>query len=327
MWPFPARIVDDETVAWQLGVFEWFIRNLVDGHTMADSTLVVPGRGHFVADGERGHALAQRMFDQIRSYARVDCAIDLVQQPPRRGSIVNDRVALLHDKPEPLGTCRMLPTGVFEISYDADLLKDHENLISTLVHELAHVLVPPSSELPVGEDEYEFLIDLCTAFLGFGVFLSNTSAERISDGAWSWWRGGGYLPVNDRVMATALFVALKDGFDDRVTALTYLRPELRGTFKKAMRQLARFKSEIARLRALDRECADAHEKSEQLEKEGTARPAVTFEPLSLSMALNIQMQPVQTGVVIDVGPAQPVSSLSGFLKMDSEQSANPAEAR
>lgn len=326
MWPFPARVIDDETVAWQLGVFEWFIRTLCDGHTMGDTALVVPGRGHFLADDERGHALAERIFDQVRCYAGVGrgCRIDLVQQPPRRGSIVNERVALVHDKPEPLGTCRALGPGWFEISYDADLIKDRESLISTFAHELAHVLVPPGTELPVEEDEYEFLIDLCTAFLGFGVFLSNTSPERMTDGAWIWWRGGGYLPVNDRIMATALFVVLKDGLGDRAMALAHLRPELRGTFKEALRQLGRFKGEIARLRRLDHECADAYENGEQQERAEAAAPEQIVAPpppMSLSTVVNIEMSAQPPRLILEFERPRLILSLSGAARA----TANPAE--
>lgn len=326
MWPFPTRIIDDETVTWQLGVFEWFIRNLADGYSMGDTTLVVAGRGHFIADDERGHALAGRIFDQIRRYIRVgrECRIDLVQQPPRRGSIVNERVALVHDKPEPLGTCRMLASGAFEISYDADLLKDQEDLISTFVHELAHVLVPPGTELPVEMDEYEFVIDLCTAFLGFGVFLSNTSPERIANADWSWWRGGGYLPVNDRVMATALFVVLKDGIGDRSTALAYLRPELRGTFKKALRQLGRFKAEIARLRALDREYADAYEAAASRNGQGKQvepEPAAVFSPISVGTTISVQLPPAAPRVTIETGVPRRQSSVTDVAEIDVGQLA------
>lgn len=324
MWPFPARVIDDETVAWQLRVFEWFIHALCDGQTMGDRTLVVPGRGHFLADEERGHALAERIFDQVRYYAGVggDYRIDLVQQPPRRGAIVNERIALVHHKPEPLGTCRVLAPGRFEVSYDADLLKDRESLISTFAHELAHVLVPPGAELPVEQDEYEFLIDLCTAFLGFGVFLSNTSPERMTDGAWSWWRGGGYLPVNDRIMATALFVVLKDGLDDRATALAYLRPELRGTFKKALRQLGRFKGEITRLRRLDRDCADAYENRERAGAAAMAAPVPV--PISIGTAISIQMQPAPPRPSLEIQIARPVLSLSSATTIPADGAESDA---
>lgn len=287
MWPFPTRIVDDDTVRWQLGVFEWFILNLSGDVPLPDVPSLVPGNGHFIADQERGHKLALRIFDQTRHYVRLgdDVTVALVAQPRRRESIVSERIALQHQKPEPLGTCRALGPGQFEISYDPELLKDHENLISTFAHELSHVLVPPGSDLPVAEDEYEFLIDLCVAFLGFGVFLSNTCAQRLTDGAWSWWRGGGYLPVNDRIMATALFVALKESEADRALVLEFLRPELRGTFKKGLRQLRRFEAELARLRALASEVVEAAKVQPQ--------PALQSLPWSMGMKLAFQAPPIQ----------------------------------
>jgi hypothetical protein len=259
MWPFATRIVDDEVVGWQLRAFEWLIRNVSDDtRPVVETRLVTPARGQFSSDGETGHALALKLFSQVRDYIQIDPNLDirLVMQPQRRRSIVNERTALVHDKPEPLGLCSANADGSWTISYDGDLLKDPENLISTFVHEIGHVLVPFADDLPVEEDEYEFLIDLCVAYLGFGVFLSNTRLERVSDGEWTWWRGGGYLPVNDRIMATALFVHIKDSAHDRESARSHLRPEWRKAFDKAFRQLARFESEIARLRRLDRDLAD-----------------------------------------------------------------------
>lgn len=287
MWPFPTKIVDDDTVRWQLGVFEWFIRNLSGDVPLSDVPSLVPGKGHFIADRERGHKLALRIFEQARHYVRLgdDVTVTLTAQPPRRESIVSERIALQHEKPEPLGTCRALGPGQFEISYDPELLKDHENLISTFAHELSHVLVPPGTDLPVAEDEYEFLIDLCVAFLGFGVFLSNTCAQRLTDGAWSWWRGGGYLPVNDRIMATALFVALKESEADRALVLEFLRPELRGTLKKGLRQLRRFEAELARLRALASEVVEAAKAQPQ--------PALPGLPWSMGTKLTFQAAPIQ----------------------------------
>lgn len=255
MWPFAARIVDDATVEWQLQAFEWLLTHLNDGLAIAGTTLVLPDKDHFASEGETGHALALRVFAQVKSYIRVDddIVIDLVQQPQRRSSIVNERVALEHDQPEPLGTCRVNEAGNWEISYDPDLLKDPENLIPTFAHEIGHVLIPLSDELPVEPQEYEFLIDLSVAFFGFGVFLSNTRADRMTDGSWSWWKGGGYLPINDRLMATALFISLKRDERDKTAAETFLRPQWRSTFRKALRQLERFRAEIDRLRSLDRE--------------------------------------------------------------------------
>ncbi|QCK86835.1 hypothetical protein E8L99_14265 [Phreatobacter aquaticus] len=254
MWPFPVRIIDDTTVEWQLQAFEWLINRLCDGAGIAGTSLVVPGRSHFIADGEQGHALALRLFEQVKAYVRVDdtTVIHLLQQPERRGSIVNERTALVHQAAEPLGTCLANDEGDWEISYDPALLSDREGLIATLAHEVAHVLVPMSDDLPVEPEEYEFLTDLCVAFLGFGVFLSNGRSERITDGEWSWWRGGGYLPINDCLMATALFIDIKGSPADRDTANSFLQPAWRPAFGKAFKQLRRFDGEIARLRALDR---------------------------------------------------------------------------
>ena len=212
---------------------------------------MTPGLGHFVADGEKGHRFAQLIFDQARRHAGLDdAAIRLVAQRPRAQETIGDTVALITPKPLPLGTFSAHREAT-TITYDPALIDDPEMLIATFAHELAHVLTPPDSELPVEADEYELFTDLTSAFLGFGVFLSNTRLERYVDDGWIKWRGGGYLPVNDRIMATALFIVIKNNDQDRAIAQRYLRPHLRDTFRKAFKQLARFDPEIKRLRALD----------------------------------------------------------------------------
>lgn len=261
MWPFKPRVIDDDTVAWQLDVAEWFIRTIGPGQPISATTLVVPGRDHFVTDGEKGHAFAKRVFNQVRAYAGVDPAriISLVPQPARGADVLNDAPAvggamsgLVTEKALPLGTFSVNDDDFAEVSYDPVLVRDPENLISVFAHELVHYLAPPGIPLPVPEEEYELLTDACVAFLGFGVFLSNTRLERYLEDGWVKWRGGGYLPVNDRVFATALFLAIKNDDDDRRLARQFLRPYLRRTFDRAFAQLKRFQPDIDRLRALDR---------------------------------------------------------------------------
>lgn len=71
MWPFNVRIVDDDIVVWQLRCFEWLFTHIRDGTCLAATTLILPGRGHFLADGETGHALTLRICAQVRAYGRL----------------------------------------------------------------------------------------------------------------------------------------------------------------------------------------------------------------------------------------------------------------
>jgi hypothetical protein len=79
MWPFARkRIVDADTAAWHLENFTWLIEQF--GPDLFFRTkLVLPRPGYFVTDGEKGHALAERIFTQVKSYCDMDAwNVDLV---------------------------------------------------------------------------------------------------------------------------------------------------------------------------------------------------------------------------------------------------------
>jgi hypothetical protein len=68
MWPFARKlVVDDETAAWHVDNFAWLIRQFGGAAGLARSKLVLPMPGYFVAEGEKGHAFALRIFDQIKA--------------------------------------------------------------------------------------------------------------------------------------------------------------------------------------------------------------------------------------------------------------------
>ena len=66
MWPFARKlVVDDETAAWHVDNFAWLIRQFGGAAGLARSKRVLPMPGYFIAEGEKDHAFALRIFDQI----------------------------------------------------------------------------------------------------------------------------------------------------------------------------------------------------------------------------------------------------------------------
>ena len=63
MWPFKRRpLIDPETADWHLENFEGLVRCYAENESLADANLLLPKPGFFPNDGERGHALAERIF-------------------------------------------------------------------------------------------------------------------------------------------------------------------------------------------------------------------------------------------------------------------------
>jgi hypothetical protein len=86
-------------------------------------------------------------------------------------------------------------------------------------------------------DETEFLTDLTSVYLGFGVFLANVRFrfEALQSGTRHGWRIGhsGYLPEADLIFALALFLRANSLTPD--LALVCLKPHLATMLRRALR--------------------------------------------------------------------------------------------
>jgi hypothetical protein len=239
MWPFARKpIVDDDTAAWHRENFTWLVEQFGGGAAFAKLQLVLPKPGYFPTDGAQGHALAVRIFDQIKAYCGMaDWPVDLFADD--NPLAVRDRPSLVMVSPQrhAIGTFAVSGNRI-QISYVPDLLNYPERLIATLAHELAHYLLATAREPPpCADDEAEFLTDLAAIYLGFGVFLANArfTFETIKHGSLEGWRmsNAGYLPEADLVFALALFIETKAL--DPEPALACLKPHLAKLLRRALR--------------------------------------------------------------------------------------------
>jgi hypothetical protein len=252
MWPFARRpIVDDETAAWHIDNFAWLVRQFGGSAGLTQSKLVLPGPGFFVADGETGHALALRIFDQVKTHCGMsDWEVDLVADTNPLADQSTRSLAMVAPQKYALGTFGVAGNRIV-ISYVPSLLKRPEQLIATLAHELAHYLLATRREAPpCEEDEREFLTDLAAVYLGFGVFLANARFfhESYEHGPTHGWRMGhsGYLPEPDLIFALALFIQTKA--IDAGAALARLKPHLAAMLRRTLRDLGKRESMLVPIR-------------------------------------------------------------------------------
>jgi hypothetical protein len=255
MWPFKRKpFLDAETADWHIENFEWLVACFAQYKCLTQAQLVLPLPGYFPNDGETGHALAERIFLQVKSYALIDWPVKLVQDPanhkPSRSmfAVVEARSVL--------GTFQASTDNIPEISYAANLIDNPVSLVATFAHEVGHLIVHSAPSAPIcDDDELEFLTDLAAVYLGFGIFLANSSfsSEQWRDDAtgtqgWRTQRQG-YLPEADLVFATALFVMVK-GLDPS-EAKSCLKPHLAKCFDAALLDLKDRQTDINRIAALE----------------------------------------------------------------------------
>lgn len=250
MWPFKHRpLLDDEIARWHVDNFCWLLRNLTHTPIFRDSRLVLPAPGFFKIDDTTGHAMAEGVFREIKTYAGmtdwpVNLVTDVEVYEPKSSELIQATT-----RHTPLGLFMRDHDGGVHISYAPKLLKKPINLIATLAHELAHYLVHSIEDtLPCDPTEEEPLTDETACFMGFGVFLANSAFEfeqyRDNGAGTQGWRTqrSGYLPEADLVFDTALFITAK-GIDP-APAFKYLKPHLADHLKKALKDVEAYKDEL-----------------------------------------------------------------------------------
>ncbi|WP_298917972.1 hypothetical protein [uncultured Algimonas sp.] len=252
-------MVDPLVADWQFDGFAWLIDHFSTGPGLPGSELWRPVPEHFpAAPGD----LAAHLFEIVRrQYGFADhllfepVAVDVLPTEPLDGGgfIESDAEAACATY-QRLDRDGLPPREL--IYYDEAM--GATDLVATFAHELAHAAhqrAPEWAELNVpgsGLDLelYELFTDLTAVYFGYGLFLANTRHDVVV-GANGWAGadvfGAGYLPENDLVFATALFMSLK-GIPEGA-AVPHLKPRLRKTLNRAFRQLDRERDRIRRLRA------------------------------------------------------------------------------
>ncbi|MFL0357348.1 hypothetical protein ACI5KX_12820 [Erythrobacter sp. GH1-10] len=226
----PKPPIDREEFEWLLACFAWLRRILGDAHIKPE--FVLPGNPSLLAA-----RTGPDLFEAVRGLAGMEdwpCRLEKVE--------VDDPLADPQVRTEGGSACGTfsIENGEAVIRYSSQMLRDPDALTATFAHELCHYLLLQAGDPPGGPDLLEHATDCAAAYIGFGVFLANSSRtfEQWTDGEWAGWRSSanGYLSEQALVTATALFAALHGYETDGATHA--LKPYLRSDLKKAERAIA-----------------------------------------------------------------------------------------
>ncbi len=236
------HFLDAEDEAWHLESWSWMLRHFGGVARLKRAPIVQANREFFPPTEASGHERAKHIFACVKGLAGMnEWPCKLMAQPEASPLRVGETVAL---KPVsgglPLGTFGVEQGGVAVITYDPAKVREPAVLVATFAHELAHYrLATVRDELPGGHDMHEYLTDLMTVFLGFGLFGANGAfnfrqhGDAFSHG-WQWSRAG-YLRERDWAFALAVFVALRD--EPAAILRTLLKSHLYSDLKAAARYL------------------------------------------------------------------------------------------
>jgi len=143
---------------------------------LRDATVIEPTPAFFPDPWDGSPAAASRLFARVCGFMQIDSgSLDLSFWNEER-----ERPSPIANSAETRGASGYYSQkdGIEHVSVNAKELTDPESLVSTIAHELAHVILLGPSGMPHDEPHMEAITDLATIYLGLGIFTSNTLLRR-----------------------------------------------------------------------------------------------------------------------------------------------------
>jgi hypothetical protein len=217
----PKSFLDAPRREWQFAVFAWLLRNCGGFPKFLDTTLVLPIEEHFPDRGMSGHAAVAALFRRVRDHAGMadwPCTVEPESAEGRTMPATSDRIPVITYK---RGELAAMP------------------MVGAFAHELARLLVETFEEPPPGGAPlHEPAIDLAAVFMGFGVFMANSTFEATRYD----------LNEGEFVHALAVFCLLRRLPPESIAR--HLNPHLRKYLRLASRDLAQHEPDFHKLRSI-----------------------------------------------------------------------------
>jgi len=217
----PKSFLDAPRREWQFAVFAWLLRNCGGFPKFLDTTLVLPIEAHFPDRGLGGHAAVAALFRRVRDHAGMADWPCTVEPESAEGRALAAPSALMR-----------------VITYKRGELAAM-SMVGAFAHELARLLVETFDEPPPGGAPLrEPAIDFAAVFMGFGVFMANSTLEATRYD----------LNEGEFAHALAMFCVLRKIEPESIAV--HLNPHLRKYLRLASRDLTQYQPAFHKLRSV-----------------------------------------------------------------------------
>ena len=233
----PECPIEEESREWVERRSAWIVEQFGPEKVLR-CPVVLPTSEFFPQRYLEGPEDALDLFDRVRDYLGVaDGRAELYIVEGRAEKMTNHLVR--SDGPSALGTYQATDGGPAIICLSVDLLPYPTEVVSTVAHELCHVLLLGDGRVSAEEEDHEPLTDLLMVFTGFGVFGANTAVrehvEHVDLGS-SWSIAStGYLREPTWAFALALFAHMRG--EPAPAWRSALTPSVATAFRRSMRYL------------------------------------------------------------------------------------------
>ena len=216
----PKTFLDASRREWQFEAFAWLLLNCGGYSKFAETELVLPTEEHFPDRGMKGHAAVTALFRRTRDHAGMadwPCAVELENDPGR--------------------VAEAGAPGVRVFTYRRGGLEPVSLVAGFACNLAAYLIETFEKPAPWGDLKAASAAELAAVFMGFGVFMANSSARQ----------GKTRLSEGELAHALALFCLLRQIPPE--TADPHLNPHLRKHLRLAALDLAQYEVRFQKLRA------------------------------------------------------------------------------
>lgn len=238
----PKPVIDADTKAWLFDCVAWAITEFGHQTFQQHTCLVLPNNKYYPGRVDSIEGMAQNIFAKTVEYSNMQhWPLVLVNPQQWQGHQVptircsgqlrdNNSQILLPDH-----------LNIIQIGYNPSQVNQPQDMIATLVQQLASVLIRATQSTPPGgQNMIPAAIDVLSCIMGFGVMFANT-AYQFRGGCGSCYNPHAnrqaILPENDMLYALAIFCVLKQVPVSEVT--THLKAHLRSVFKSMHKDVSK----------------------------------------------------------------------------------------
>jgi len=247
-----ADVIDEDSHQWILDTFSWAISHFDVVEFKNNSQLVLPNNEFYQGSVSSVHEMALSIFKQTVTYAGMQ-QWPIVLVTPEQFFAGSQQITIpqfnlvenCRGENTPFATLNeqnseKLQQQPIMLSYRENQVNQPQDLISSIVQNLANIIIVQQSNLPPGGKEYiPQAVDVLACFMGFGVIFSNT-AYQFKGGCGSCNNPNANrqsaLPEIETLHALALFCLLKNIKPKSVKA--HLKSHLRKQFSLSYHALS-----------------------------------------------------------------------------------------
>ncbi|MGO2292331.1 MAG: hypothetical protein ACTJH9_00100 [Pseudoalteromonas sp.] len=230
-------LLDKQEQQWLIDTFVWAAENFDSEFFLNNTQLVLPNHQFFPDSVSSIEEMAGKVFERVVDYAGMNAWPISLVKPQQLQPQVFPHFAFSNELRGENSQLVVAPSHQISVSFNPNQINQPQDLVASFAGTLATIMIHHVGVLPPGGKEFlPQASDALACYLGFGVMMSNT-VYQFKGGC-----GSCYNPYANREAAlsesqTLFMHALVSHFKGDKHSKKYLKPHLRGQFKKAQREI------------------------------------------------------------------------------------------